>query len=60
LFAANSVGVAVFTNILRAGMDFGFQHDPLAEGFTVPNHPGKGNMHFIQKAIKGAFEVRTP
>lgn len=29
---------------------------PPAQLFTVPNHPGAGNIHFVQQVFEGAFE----
>lgn len=29
---------------------------PPAQLFTVPNHPGSGNIHFVQQVFQGAFE----
>lgn len=29
---------------------------PAPQVFTVPSHPGNGNMHFVQKVFEGAFE----
>ncbi|KAI7968743.1 hypothetical protein EIK77_005759 [Talaromyces pinophilus] len=29
---------------------------PPAQLFTVPNHPGTGNIHFVQHVFEGAFE----
>jgi mannosyl-oligosaccharide glucosidase len=29
---------------------------PPAQLFTMPNIPGEGNMHYVQKVFQGAFE----
>ena len=29
---------------------------PPMQAFTIPNMPGAGNMHFVQKVFEGAFE----
>lgn len=29
---------------------------PPAQLFTVPDHPGTGNIHFVQHVFEGAFE----
>jgi len=31
---------------------------PPAQVFTIRNAPGEGNLHYVQKVFKGAFEVR--
>lgn len=31
---------------------------PPPQVFTIPNKPGEGNLHFVQKVFEGAFEVR--
>lgn len=30
---------------------------PAPQVFTIPHHPGDGNVHLVQKVFKGAFEV---
>jgi len=30
---------------------------PPAQVFTIRNAPGEGNLHYVQKVFKGAFEV---
>lgn len=33
------------------------QAPPPWQIFTIPNHVGDGNLHYVQKVFEGAFEV---
>lgn len=56
---------AVMFSLMKTTIDdyvkqFGEAHLPAPwQTYDIAHNPGKGNLHFIQKTFKGAFEVGT-